>query len=35
MINAISFNDNILHYLDQRYLPLKENYVETNDYLEP
>jgi methylthioribose-1-phosphate isomerase len=34
MINAISFNDNTLHYLDQRYLPLKENYVATKNYLE-
>ena len=34
MIDAISFKDNTLHYLDQRYLPLKENYVATKDYKE-
>ena len=34
MIDAISFKDNTLHYLDQRYLPLKENYVATKDYRE-
>jgi len=34
MIDAISFKDNTLHYLDQRYLPLKENYVATKNYLE-
>ncbi len=34
MIDAISFKNNTLHYLDQRYLPLKENYVATKDYRE-
>ncbi len=34
MIDAISFKESTLHYLDQRYLPLKENYVATKDYLE-
>jgi len=34
MIDAISFKENTLHYLDQRYLPLKENYVATKNYLE-
>ena len=34
MIDAISFKENTLHYLDQRYLPLKENYVATKDYKE-
>ena len=34
MIDAISFKDNTLHYLDQRYLPLRENYVATKDYKE-
>ncbi len=34
MIDAISFKNNTLHYLDQRYLPLKENYVATKEYRE-
>ena len=34
MIDAISFNDGTLRYLDQRYLPLKENHVATKDYRE-
>ncbi len=33
MIDAISFDQNRLRYLDQRFLPLKETYVDTNDYL--
>lgn len=32
MIDTVSFQHNRLHYLDQRFLPLKENYIETNDY---
>ena len=34
MIDAISFNDSTLRYLDQRYLPLRENHVATKDYRE-
>jgi len=34
MIDAISFNNGTLRYLDQRYLPLKENHVATKDYRE-
>jgi len=34
MIDAISFKESTLHYLDQRYLPLRENYVATKDYRE-
>ena len=34
MIDAISFNDNTLRYLDQRYLPLREEYVSTRNYQE-
>ncbi len=33
MIDAISFDQNRIKYLDQRFLPLKETYVDTNDYL--
>jgi len=33
MIDAISFGNDKLRYLDQRFLPLQENYVETADYL--
>ncbi len=32
MIDAISFNDNTLRYLDQRYLPLREEYVSTKSH---
>ncbi|NTW62948.1 MAG: S-methyl-5-thioribose-1-phosphate isomerase [Chlorobiaceae bacterium] len=34
MIDAISFNDGTLRYLDQRYLPLREEHVSTKDYQE-
>ncbi|AOS83005.1 S-methyl-5-thioribose-1-phosphate isomerase [Chlorobaculum limnaeum] len=34
MIDAISFKNGTFRYLDQRYLPLKEIYVETQNYLE-
>ncbi|ACF44280.1 S-methyl-5-thioribose-1-phosphate isomerase [Pelodictyon phaeoclathratiforme] len=34
MIDAISFNDSTLRYLDQRYLPLREEYVSTRNYEE-
>uniref|UniRef100_Q3AQW0 Methylthioribose-1-phosphate isomerase n=1 Tax=Chlorobium chlorochromatii (strain CaD3) TaxID=340177 RepID=Q3AQW0_CHLCH len=34
MIDAISFNNGTLHYLDQRFLPLQEQYVDTKDYLQ-
>ncbi len=32
MIHAISFEHGRLRYLDQRFLPLKEIYIETKDY---
>ncbi|MGC8774526.1 MAG: S-methyl-5-thioribose-1-phosphate isomerase [Chlorobaculum sp.] len=32
MIDAISFTDGAFRYLDQRFLPLQENYVKTTDY---
>ncbi|MCG8344411.1 MAG: S-methyl-5-thioribose-1-phosphate isomerase [Chlorobiales bacterium] len=32
MIDAVSFENNTLGYLDQRLLPLKEEYVRTKDY---
>ncbi|NTW50161.1 MAG: S-methyl-5-thioribose-1-phosphate isomerase [Chlorobiales bacterium] len=32
MIDAISFKNNQLRYLDQRFLPLQEIHVETRDY---
>lgn len=32
MIDAVSFENNTLGYLDQRFLPLKEEYVRTKDY---
>ena len=32
MINAIAFEHDTLHYLDQRFLPLKEVVVATRDY---
>ncbi|UWX57222.1 S-methyl-5-thioribose-1-phosphate isomerase [Chlorobaculum sp. MV4-Y] len=32
MIDAISFKNGTFRYLDQRFLPLQENYVETQDY---
>jgi len=32
MIDAISFNDQTLRYLDQRYLPLREEYVSTRSH---
>ena len=34
MIDAISFNDKTLRYLDQRYLPLREEYVSTRSHQE-
>ncbi len=34
MIDAISFNNNTLRYLDQRYLPLREEYVSTRSHQE-
>lgn len=34
MIDAVSFENNTLGYLDQRFLPLKEDYVRTKDYRE-
>ncbi|HWR00717.1 MAG TPA: S-methyl-5-thioribose-1-phosphate isomerase [Chlorobaculum sp.] len=34
MIDAISFSDGKFRYLDQRYLPLQEKYVETRDHQE-
>lgn len=34
MIDAVSFENNTLGYLDQRLLPLKEEYVRTKDYQE-
>lgn len=34
MIDAVSFENNTLGYLDQRLLPLKEEYVRTTSYLE-
>ena len=34
MIDAVSFENNALGYLDQRLLPLKEEYVRTKDYRE-
>lgn len=33
MIHAVSFQHGRLGYLDQRFLPLKENYIDTKDYL--
>lgn len=34
MIDAISFIDKTLRYLDQRYLPLREEYVSTRSHQE-
>jgi len=34
MIDAISFQNGTLRYLDQRFLPLKENYVATKSHIE-
>ncbi|ARM30543.1 S-methyl-5-thioribose-1-phosphate isomerase [Prosthecochloris sp. HL-130-GSB] len=34
MIDAISFSNGTLRYLDQRFLPLQENYVETRSHME-
>lgn len=34
MIEAISFDNTTLRYLDQRFLPLKEEYVSTRDHRE-
>ncbi len=34
MIDAISFTDNTFTYLDQRYLPLREEYISTRDHLQ-
>ncbi|ACF46680.1 MAG: S-methyl-5-thioribose-1-phosphate isomerase [Prosthecochloris sp.] len=34
MIDAISFTNGTLRYLDQRFLPLQENYVETRSHME-
>ncbi|RNA64546.1 S-methyl-5-thioribose-1-phosphate isomerase [Prosthecochloris sp. ZM_2] len=34
MIDAISFTNGTLRYLDQRFLPLQENYVETRSHSE-
>ncbi|MEI8032610.1 MAG: S-methyl-5-thioribose-1-phosphate isomerase [Chlorobiaceae bacterium] len=34
MIDAISFNETELRYLDQRYLPLREEYVSTSNHQE-
>ncbi|MCG8341406.1 MAG: S-methyl-5-thioribose-1-phosphate isomerase [Chlorobiales bacterium] len=34
MIDAVSFENNTLGYLDQRFLPLKEDYIRTKDYRE-
>lgn len=34
MIDAISFKDNTFRYLDQRFLPLREEYVSTSNYRE-
>jgi methylthioribose-1-phosphate isomerase len=34
MIDAISFTNGTFRYLDQRFLPLQELYVETRNYLE-
>ena len=34
MIDAVSFENNTLGYLDQRLLPLKEEYIRTTSYLD-
>ncbi len=34
MIDAISFTNGTLRYLDQRFLPLQEQYVETRNHME-
>ena len=34
MIDAVSFENNTLGYLDQRFLPLKEEYVRTTSHLD-